>query len=119
VSIDAIPASSKGGIVAGQIHSLGPYVLLIQLSGNKLYIKAGDQTVAVLDEDYRLGRKFTYSLVVSSGVITVDYNGKPAATWPTNCTCYFKIGSYLQHRPYASREYGQVTVYGFTYTESN
>jgi hypothetical protein len=112
VSIDAIPTLGKQTQVVGQVHSVGPYILLIQLDGNLLYVKAGDKNIATLNADYQLGTRFTYQFVVEKGLITVFYNGNQAATWATDCQeCYFKAGSYLQIPPNKSRQYGQTTIY--------
>ena len=112
VSVDAVPSTGKQTQVVGQVHSVGPYILLIQLDGSLLYVKAGDKNIATLESNYRLGTPFTYQFFVTGGVITVYYNGKRAVTWNTDCQrCYFKTGSYLQIPPNMSREYGQTTIY--------
>lgn len=119
VSIDAIPTAGKRTQVVGQVHALGPYILLIQLDRNLLYVKAGDRNIATLNSDYQLGAIFTYEFVVTAGVITVYYNGNQAVTWQTDCTeCYFKAGSYLQIPPNNSTEFGQVSIFALN-AESN
>ena len=113
-SIDAVPGIGKGAEVIGQVHALGPYILLIQLDGSLLYVKAGDRNIATLDAHYQLGTPFRYMFWVAGGTIYVYYNGLLAATWQTDCSkCFFKAGSYLQipPAPASSREFGQTTIY--------
>lgn len=115
-SIDTLSKSKT--MVVGQVHAIGPYILLIQMNNKKLFVKAGDQIIAVLNDNYELGTIFKYQFVVSGGEIKVFYNdGKePAATWKTDCArCYFKAGSYLQSLPDPSDPTaGQVSIYSMT-----
>ena len=115
-SVDAIPSTSKMEVV-GQVHDVGPYVLLIQLTGEKLYIKAGDLRVTLI-EPYELGTVFAYKFIVENGEIQVWFNDELKATYPAECVgCYFKIGSYLQAPPEPGNpEFGQTTVYSLNVT---
>lgn len=111
LAIDAVPDSEM--IVVGQVHALGPYVLIIQYTRGVLYVKAGDKNIATLDDDYKLGTVFDYRIEATDGLISVFYNGELAATYPSECTqCFFKAGSYLQVPPIpGDKSYGQVSIY--------
>jgi len=117
VTISADVLSNSKMLVLGQVHDVGPYILLIQLNGEKLYIKAdipdGDDNIATLDEHYRLGTVFKYRIEASNGELRVYYNNNLATTLKTDCThCFFKAGSYLQVPPVpGDTSYGQTTIY--------
>jgi hypothetical protein len=100
--------------VVGQVHAIGPYALLVQYTRGKLYVKAGDENIGTLIEDYKLGTIFAYEMIVEGGSIRVIFNGEERARYESDCgACYFKIGSYLQAppEPPGSPHLGRVSVY--------
>jgi len=117
VTISADRHANSKMLVVGQVHDVGPYVLIIQLNGEKLYVKAEaperDDNIGTLDEHYKLGTIFTYRIEASNGELRVYYNNNLSATYKTNCAhCFFKAGSYLQVPPVpGDTSYGQATIY--------
>jgi len=123
VTISADRHANSKMLVIGQVHDIGPYILLLQLNGEKLYVKAdipdGDDNIATLDDHYQLGTIISYKIEASNGEIRVYYNPgtEPAtnlaATYKTNCAkCFFKAGSYLQVPTVpGDTSYGQTTIY--------
>lgn len=118
-SIDKLPSSEME--VVGQVHAIGPYILLIQLNKKKLYVKAGDRNIATLDNKYRLGTLFEFKFVAAEGRIKVFYNGRLEATYESDCSrCYFKTGSYLQAPPRpGDPSIGQVSIYSIKVTHTD
>ena len=116
VTISADAHATSKMLVLGQVHEIGPYVLIIQLNDKKLYVKAdmpGDDNIATLEENYELGTIFNYRIETSNNEIRVFYNGVLSARLPSECRqCYYKAGSYLQVPPVpGDLSYGQATIY--------
>jgi len=97
--ITATPAL-RPSLVAGQIHSDKRYIMLAVLDGARLYIKADDRVIGVLDDNYRLGTVFNLRFDAHDGRIRVYYNNDLKVDYETVCDrCYFKAGCYLQANP--------------------
>ncbi|CAK4611808.1 hypothetical protein LEN26_008984 [Aphanomyces euteiches] len=106
----------RPGTAVGQLFGDGPCVMLgVKKQDNKYKISASNHfdnwkvnEIGVLDADYKLGTKFSYSIAYQNGKLTISYNGKTVINvdykedHQCNCKsgsdalCYFKAGNYLQ-----------------------
>jgi hypothetical protein len=113
----------RPAIVAGQIHDADTYLALIRLDGARLWVKADNKSVGVLDERYRLGTIFTVRIVATGGRILIYYNGALKVDLAQVCgTCYFKAGAYLQSNTgYGDSPdaYGEVVIYALQVSYSS
>lgn len=124
--ITALP-EIRPALVAGQIHDADEYVVLIKLDANRLYVKAENREIGVLDDDYTLGKLFTVRLVAAEGRIRIFYQGDLKVDYARSCeTCYFKAGAYLQANPGSGKnrrqaesgDFGEVAISSLTVTHS-
>lgn len=110
----------KPHIVVGQIHDDQDDVIVFRLEKNKLFLKMGDEKGAVLEENYRLGTRFTVSFKVSKDQTDCYYNGQLRFSYPKAFrNAYFKAGAYVQSSCRGKRKvsgescdaYGEVEIY--------
>lgn len=114
-AITAAP-SAKPDVIAGQIHATTDDLMQIHLSGKQLTVKYADgKKKVVLDEDYRLGTRFTTKIESSGGHVKVWYDGQQKADLAINsATSYFKAGAYVNcntSKGAAAADMGQVVIY--------
>lgn len=116
--ISALP-QIRPALVAGQIHDAHEYVVLVRLDRNRLFVKAENRDIGVLDADYQLGTMFTVRLVAEDGRIKIYYDDELKVDYARSCdSCYFKAGAYLQANPQSGKnhavtpagDYGQVDI---------
>ena len=121
-AITATP-SAKPDVVAGQIHATSDDLMQIHLSGKLLTVTYADGKKKVtLDDDYRLGTRFTVKIESSGGRVKVWYNGQQKCDLAiTSSRNYFKAGAYLQSNTSKGDDasaIGQVVVYRADVTHS-
>lgn len=113
-AITATP-SSKPQVVAAQIHDASDDVIMIRLYGDELVVDANDSKVRLmLDDDYRLGQRFTVAITASNGRIRVVYNGSRTVDYQRSGSgMYFKAGCYtLSNTSYDRADrFGEVVIY--------
>lgn len=118
-SITHLPLK-KPHIVVGQIHDDKDDVIVFRLEKNKLFVKMDDEKGPVLDEDYKLGTRFTVMFKVNHDQTECYYNGKLKFTYPKAFSnSYFKAGAYVQSSCQGKRKvegescdaYGAVEIY--------
>lgn len=120
-AITAVP-KNKPAVVAGQIHGDDDDLLVIRLEDGKLRVTRSKQDLAMLDENYVLGKRFTIKFVASDGKIEVFYNNSatPACTLKKKVDmAYFKAGVYTQSNCETEESpnlcndsnYGEVIIY--------
>jgi poly(beta-D-mannuronate) lyase len=122
--VQAITATPrvKPHVVAGQIHDAEDDVVMIRLEGRRLFVESDGDDVGLLDLNYRLGTRFTVSLIASRYGVAVVYNrhrvvrvDRAGSGW------YFKAGCYPQSNPERGDRpsaYGEVVVYALTVRHS-
>jgi len=134
-AITATPRA-KPHVVAGQIHDTDDDVVMIRLEGRRLFVESNGEDVGLLDPGYRLGTRFTVSIVASPAGIRVAY-GPPlggssvaAGGAPSSRTVtlrrvgrgwYFKAGCYPQSNPDRGDHpsaFGEVVIYALTVQHS-
>jgi hypothetical protein len=112
----------RPAVVAGQIHDADTYIALVRLDGRRLWVKANNKSVGVLDSNYRLGSIFTVKLAATDDRILVYYNSVLKVNFPQACSnCYFKAGVYLQSNiSYGDKPdaYGEVVIYSLEVSHS-
>lgn len=115
-SIHHVP-KVKSEVVCAQYHDSSDDCIEIGLRGNRL-IAFHDSTIyGILDNDYKLGTKFTLKIVVENDTTTVYYNDmtKPKITAPTKYNgCYWKAGCYTQSNTTkgdSADDYAEVHIY--------
>lgn len=120
-AITATP-KNKPDVVAGQIHGDDDDLLVIRLEGSKLYLSRGGEHLAVLDENYVLGQRFTFKFEAANGKMFTYYNNgaEPVYTLEKKVKqAYFKIGVYTQSNCETEESsdlcsddnYGEVVIY--------
>jgi len=113
-AITATP-STKPQVVAAQIHDASDDVIMIRLYGSQLVVDADDSKVRLLlDNDYKLGQRFTVSITASNGHIRVVYNGSRAVDYQrASSGMYFKAGCYtLSNTSYDQADrFGEVVIF--------
>ena len=63
-AITATPRA-KPHVVAGQIHGAEDDVVMIRLEGRRLFVESDGTDVGLLDPRYRLGTRFTVSIIAT------------------------------------------------------
>jgi len=121
-SIDKIPVV-KPHLCAAQIHDGADDVLQIRLEGTKLMAAHTDGNVKLsLDDNYKLGTKYSVKIVAANSKIVVTYNGSKTVELPLSGTgWYFKTGAYVQsniEKGDKAGTVGEVTIYSVKVTHS-
>lgn len=106
----------KQQVVVGQIHNDKDDLMFIRLSKNILEVVHNSVIYGILDENYKLGSKYTMSILAKEGEITVTYNNtKKIIIKPKNSKAnYFKLGMYTQSnvsKGDKAKTYGKVEIY--------
>ncbi len=124
-SITAVPQTKKH-VVAGQIHDGSSDVIVIRLELPKLYVNVDGKNDFVLDDNYSLGKKFSFSFVVSDGNTDVFYNNSSKPVYSLNKSysgAYFKAGAYTQSNcstesagKCIDSNFGEVVIYELSVT---
>jgi hypothetical protein len=106
---------AKPEVVAGQIHDAEDDIVMIRLSGQRLFAQADGDDWGTLDASYKLGATFTVKVEAAKGRIKIYYNGelkvdkaRSGSGW------YFKAGCYTQSNTSkgdAASAYGEVVIY--------
>lgn len=120
-AITATP-KNKPDVVAGQIHGDDDDLIVIRLEGQKLFLSRGKSTLATLDENYTLGKRFTIKFVARNGEILTYYNQSLTPVYALEKKvnlAYFKVGVYTQSNCEteesselcAADNYGEVVIY--------
>jgi len=121
-AITATPRA-KPHVVAGQIHDSEDDVVMIRLEGRRLFVESDGDDVGLLDPHYRLGRRFTVSVVATSSGVRVRYNQKRVVhVRKIGHGWYFKAGCYPQSNPERgdhARAFGEVVIYALTVRHSS
>lgn len=112
----------KPHVVAGQIHDAEDDIAMIRLEGRRLFVEADGDDVGLLDPHYRLGRRFTVSIVATRGGVRVTYGDARSVHVPkVGRGWYFKAGCYPQSNPERGdrpTDYGEVVIYSLTVRHS-
>jgi len=113
-SITNIPVV-KPQVVVGQIHNDVDDLMFIRLTRTNLEISSKFFN-ATLDDNYKLGTRYTMSILAKDGKITVTYNNKKPIIFKPKAskTNYFKLGMYTQSnilKGDRAEAYGQVEIY--------
>lgn len=121
-SIDKIP-TVKPHQCAAQIHDGADDILQIRLEGTKLMAAHTDGAVKLsLDDNYKLGTKYTVKIEAANSKILVTYNGTKTVELPLSGTgWYFKAGCYVQsniEKGDVAGTVGEVTIYSVKVTHS-
>jgi len=108
----------KPHVVAGQIHDADDDVVMIRLEGERLFVESDGTDVGLLDPHYRLGTRFTVSIIATRRGIGVVYNGhRSIHLHDVGHGWYFKAGCYPQSNPDRGDRptaYGEVVIYALT-----
>jgi hypothetical protein len=121
-AITKVP-STKPDVIAGQIHGGSDDVMQIHLSGSQLTVKYADgKKEVVLDDSYRLGKRFRVKIQSADGKVKVWHNGELKADLPIyGSESYFKAGAYVNSntdKGASSSDIGQVVIYGVNISHS-
>lgn len=97
-SVEELPVA-KPSVIVGQIHATKKYLILIKLNNNKLQVQHNGKIVGTLDDNFKLGKKFSIKISAKDNITNVYYNDMTkvkvrVSTKASNC--YFKVGSYVQ-----------------------
>ena len=113
-AITAVPPVKKH-VVAGQIHDATDDVIMIRLEDRKLFVERNKYGDVALDQDYKLGTRFTVRVEAYDGHVKVWYNDTLKMDW--ECArdgCYFKAGCYTQSNMSKGdkpESFGEVVIY--------
>jgi hypothetical protein len=95
-AITATP-TEKPEVAAGQIHGEDDVVAMVRLEKNRLFIERDGEDVGELDDNYRLGTKFTIEMRATPAGIRITYNGSRVIEYDeVGDDNYFKAGCYTQ-----------------------
>lgn len=104
--------TTRPSTVIGQVHRGADDVIEVRVwrprrnAGLVVDVFHDKINYGVLDNDYKLGDKYTVKIVASNGVIEVYYDDMevPKLRIPSEWeTCFFKAGSYIQCNPTLNR----------------
>ena len=113
-AITATPPVKKH-VVAGQIHDAGDDVIMIRLEDRRLFVERNKFGDVILDQNYKLGTKFTVKIEAHDGHIKVWYDAELKMDWEySKDGCYFKAGCYTQSNTSKGDDpesYGEVLIY--------
>ncbi len=116
-AITATPRA-KPHVVAGQIHDAEDDVVMIRLEGHRLFVESDGRDVGLLDRGYRLGTRFTVSIIATRHGVGVVYNGRRTVrVAEVGRGWYFKAGCYPQSNPDRGDRptaYGEVVIHALT-----
>ena len=134
-AITATPRA-KPHVVAGQIHDAEDDIIMIRLEGRRLFVESDGDDVGLLNPNYRLGTKFTVSIVATPAGVRVTYEpplrgssvaagGAPRSrvvdVRKAGHGWYFKAGCYPQSNPDRGDRpsaYGEVVIHALTVRHS-
>ncbi len=120
---------AKPHVVAGQIHDDEDDVVMIRLEDRRLFVESDGDDLGLLDPNYRLGTRFTVSMIATRTGIRVVYKPPraPRAGGTPNVRSvhvrkvgrgwYFKAGCYPQSNPDRGDRptaFGEVVIYALT-----
>lgn len=97
-SVEKLPLAKPSAII-GQIHATKKYFVLIKLRKNKLQVQHNDKIVGTLDDNFKVGKKFTIKINVKDNITNIYYDDMTRVKVRISAKaskCYFKVGSYLQ-----------------------
>ncbi len=116
--------AKKPHVCAAQIHGTKEAPVMIRLEGTRLVLQQYGKLTKVLEQNYRLGTRFTAKFVSGNKKIDVYYQdmNTPVHTYPADPArdklllgCYYKVGNYLQSnvkdKGESPADYGEVVVY--------
>lgn len=116
--------AKKPHVCAAQIHGVKEAPVMIRLEGTKLVLQEYGKPTKTLNENYRLGTRFTAKFVSGNKKIEVYYEdmSRPVHVYDADPAkdkllsgCYYKIGNYLQSnvkdKGESPSDYGEVVVY--------
>lgn len=108
----------KPEVVTAQIHDDDDDVIMVKLSGNRLFVEAKSKDIGDLDANYTLGTTYTVKIVATGGRIFVYYNGEQKVEYQkSGSEYYFKAGCYTQSNPDkgdAPEAFAQVVIYALS-----
>ena len=129
-AITATP-KEKPEVAAGQIHGEDDVVAMVRLEKNRLFVERDGEDVGELDDDYKLGTKFTLEMKATPVGIRITYNGAKVVEYDeVGDENYFKAGCYTQasdkpqedDRPDQKYDkpdaYGEVVIYALNVRHS-
>lgn len=109
----------KPHVVAGQIHDDSDDIIVVRLEYPNLYINVDGKNKFILDDNYKLGKRFTIQFIVNNDQTKMYYNKSKDPVYILNKNysgAYFKAGVYTQSN--CSKEnicnnnnYGEVMIY--------
>ena len=105
----------KKHVVCAQMHDNDDDVMMVRLEKKKLFIERKNAEDVPLDDDYKLGDRFTLRVLATDGRIKAWYNGELCMDWKVSKKkCYFKAGCYTQSNAKQGEPkgaYGEVEIY--------
>lgn len=110
----------KDQVVVGQIHDATKYVIFFRLEHHRLFVSVKNGGTYTLDDNYKLGTRFSVKFVVNNDETQCYYNEKLMYTYKGNFSgAYFKAGAYVQSVCHGKAQtpgelcdaYGQVEIY--------
>jgi poly(beta-D-mannuronate) lyase len=132
--VQAITATPKvkPEVAAGQIHGEEDVVAMVRLEKKHLFVESDGDEVGDLDNDYKLGTKFTLVMRATPGGVTVTYNDKKTVKIDeVGGGNYFKAGCYTQASDHRQEDddpdqkydkpdaYGEVVIYSLKVEHKN
>jgi hypothetical protein len=124
--VQAITATPKvkPEVAAGQIHGDEDVVAMVRLEKKHLFVESDGDEAGDLDNDYKLGTKFTLVMKATPDGVFVTYNGKKTVKIDeVGGGNYFKAGCYTQASDHRQEDddpdqkydkpdaYGEVVIY--------
>lgn len=119
MAFTALPRD-KPHLVGAQIHDGKDDITVIRLEDTKLWVTRGDKKHTLITDAYRLGTRFTASLVVWQDVVTVFHDGRLVVELSAKFgRAFYKTGAYVQancsnSKPCSVSNYGETVLYRVT-----
>lgn len=129
-AITATP-KEKPEVAAGQIHGEDDVVAMVRLERNRLFVERDGEEAGDLDDNYKLGTKFTLEMRASPAGVRITYNGSTVVEYDeVGDDNYFKAGCYTQASDKPQEDdsddqkydqpdaYGEVVIYALSVSHS-
>lgn len=132
--VEAITAAPKvkPEVAAGQIHGDEDVVAMVRLEKKHLFVESDGDEAGDLDNDYKLGTKFTLVMKATPDGVFITYNGKKTVKIDqVGGGNYFKAGCYTQASDHRQEDddpdqkydkpdaYGEVVIYSLKVEHKN
>lgn len=95
-AITATP-KEKPEVSVAQIHGEDDVVAMVRLEKHRMFVERDGEDVGELDENYKLGTRFTLELRATPAGIRITYNGSKVVAYDeVGDDNFFKVGCYTQ-----------------------